>query len=683
MRPALVDSYVQNMTDFLVRTKNMNRKDAEDKVREIARERVQNHTVEIQDTNDYGNLELKNDNLYQLIDRNRGNVIVPSGSIYYPSTKKEGVINQFLKDKKDERAKYKNAQFEAQARGDKESEKILKAMQKVVKVVMNALPGGFASPHNLFYDKGGYNTITSLARSLISISYTVAEQLLCGIFGWFEEDDVITHIINTLKDAPTEQEVNSVLNQFNLKEPSRDELLKFFYSVAGVYHGSDFKMPTVETMTANLANHEVTFLYYFFNLKHIFYDNFDAIKPWIDKTLDINNIPPASESDSNMDEDLLVLVTTMIHEYLQEAQVEEELKNNTDFGKWITAVAHHVQSELNKFTPVLDTFVKRKTGFPRLNRNKYMIRESVIISDTDSTIFTLKQWVQWYYQKLEIDATSLSFSAFMVYLLTKVNANEMWKFGERHEVGEENCHIAQMKNEFIYPTLLLFDKKKTYAGIVAIQEGNVLKELDTDVKGTTLKGSSVSEDVNDFIENLLKEDICKTSMKRKLSAMEMIQKVTDFERKIYTSLKKGETNYLRIANIRDPSEYKDALATQYFSYLAWQHIFAEKYGDHEIPVKTTAYKIVDKIPKDYMEWLSNHYPDIAQKFIGFKQEYKKDPTYILSNPISATAPEEIIPIIDIRGTLKTIMGPIYDILIKIGIPAGYFRKQNLLLSDFY
>ena len=60
-------------------------------------------------------------------------------------------------------------------------------------------------------------------------------------------------------------------------------------------------------------------------------------------------------------------------------------------------------------------------------------------------------------------------------------------------VSEKNLSVLAMKNEFLYPIMLLYDIRKTYVGIIAAQEGNILKTPAPDIKGQTLKGSMFCE----------------------------------------------------------------------------------------------------------------------------------------------------------------------------------------------
>ena len=254
----------------------------------------------------------------------------------------------------------------------------------------------------------------------------------------------------------------------------------------------------------------------------------------------------------------------------------------------------------------------------------------------------------------------------------------MQKFSIRYGAIPEQRFTMKMKNEYMYPSLILFDIKKTYAGIVAIQEGQILDKPKPDIKGVALRGSDVAPEAIAFTKNLIVNDILHASAHGKISANALIEKVAAFERKIYHSLQKGETDFLKITSINLEEDYADPLRCAFFYYMAWDEIFSTKYGAYLPPIKTVVIPLI-RDRSGYYAWLDSKYPDINRKWMAFEKQYKAL-NFIALNPMLEKIPEEIIPAICMRDVIYHTMKSVYVTMDKMQLGIGY-KNQKLLYND--
>ena len=173
-------------------------------------------------------------------------------------------------------------------------------------------------------------------------------------------------------------------------------------------------------------------------------------------------------------------------------------------------------------------------------------------------------------------------------------------------------------------------------------------------------------------------------MEGKLSAQELIDKVVDWERHIYDSIKNGETEFLQITSLKYEREYKNPESTSvYFAWLFWQSVYAQKYGDVQPPAKVVYISLYSPT-QGYYEWLEGKNKTIYKKTLEFVEEKGKFPSNLLINPASNKIPEEIIPLVDHRKIIYHNCAPLYQVMEKLNIGVAHISKEmKTLLMDLY
>lgn len=683
-REAFTSAYIQTAADLLVRTRGISREEAVAFCKKTANQRFRDPMATTQHIPSPGNLVIRNIGLCELVEQHRDDVLAPSGSIYTAEHKHKSIVSTMVEEQMAERKRWKAKMFEAEANGDTAGRDMWNLRQATIKIMMNSLPGGFGSAYNVFYDKGGYNTITSFGRTVISTAYTLAEQLLGGVFALFGENEVLRHLSNILQYKPTDNEIMDVIKEFKLIVPSKNMLLTFLYETVNQYQKVGYTMPLVEEMVERMSTTDVCYAYYYCNLKHILQGNDRITRQWMDECLNLENIVPNPSVDKSQcfDSDIVSFVTPLINERLGGKNPYELLKESSTHSVWFASVIAQTRKNLDHWLPVFNTFVFRDCGIPNRNSTKRCVRRSVIISDTDSVIYTVKQWTEWYTHELTVTPDAYGVALFMTYWLNKTYAHALHKLSERMGASKERLGTLVMKNEFLYPSLILFDIKKMYAGIVAIKEGLILKEPETDIKGVQLKSSNTAKETSDFIERFIADDILKASMAGKLNPQKLIAKLLDFENTIRKSLQQGEMTYCKIDSLDFENAYKDPMGvSQYVSWVFWCEVFQAKYGEIHPPGKYPSVPLVNMTNEEKANY-AIRYPDTWKAMQSFYVKHKKVPNFIMVNPFCRTIPEELQPLIDTRAILYHNMKPAFLLMEQLNLGIG-FEKNRLLYGDVY
>jgi hypothetical protein len=311
-----------------------------------------------------------------------------------------------------------------------------------------------------------------------------------------------------------------------------------------------------------------------------------------------------------------------------------------------------------------------------------MYRNIVIISDTDSVIYTTKNWVLWYVGHTDsIVQDSYNIAALATYWLTKAVADTLCKFSAAQGATGENVKIMQMKNEFLYPVLVLFDQKKVYAGIVKVQEGVILPKIKPDIKGASIRSSIVPKVSRDFTTNMIVNDILIASTLGNISAAVLLQRVINKEHEIIKSLDNGEVEYLGRQSVQSKDNYKNPESCAYEYVVAWNEIFGPKYELVRPPDKVPVVKLKDMDPI-YLSWLKEYDKVVHARLVKFIDRAKGAPSAIVIPNTCKEIPIELVKIMDMRHVVYQNLQPIYVTLERLGICVG-FEKHKLLFSDVY
>ena len=681
----LIDSYITNMKKYLTLTTTLDEKTIESKLKDVVNKHYKPESVFVMATDQNQAVNEEKWDLLAFTEKNCfGNIIAPSGSIYSPAQKQVSFTSKFISKNIEDRNTFKKEMFKAIISKDKLKEDMYYCLQTIKKIINNAMSGACLSKYGIFYDAGNYNSITSLGRSLIIHAFTTAESVLGDNFALYNEEMCITHIISCLNNINKEQ-TKKVINKYKLRYPSKDEVFNKYAKIVN-YYDTVTKLDKVKTIINKLDDIETSYLFYYNSLKNIMMENSDRFKKYIKFCMDTSSIE-IKEYDlkelKNIDSNLASFITlSFSNEFPKEMNLATIAKDNPKTAMKFISYAKTIKERLEVINDLFDTFIYSEMMVGDVWNQNNMARDIVPFSDTDSITTQLACWAEWYTgESVKTVHESYQISAIHIYWFTIIIEKLLAKFSIRHGMVGEMSEIIQMKNEFLYVCQLLYAVKKNYAGIIAMQEGILLEDVKVDIKGSQLRSSDINESTTKFIQDFLVDDILKKSIKERLEAKVLIKKVVGFENKIKDSLKKGEIDYLIRLSVGLKDRYKKPLSSPYLYYLAWDEIFAEKYGEVSPPFKSYKVQLL-KPTQIYLENLAKENNKIYKKFINFHSNYGKYPSYIILPPSLTFIPKELISLISVRDIVYHNVRILHMTLERFNIYIGY-NKKKLLLSDIY
>lgn len=739
-RPRLLETWKEQVACYISLKYNVPKEKAIEVAKKIGAKRYKPLCAIVEETKTDCQPIIKGVDLASWFDKQADNIITPSGSVYCQHTKKTGTIIDMLLEFLARRKREKKLMLKCKAAGDTTGQLIHYYAQTLTKIFINALPGNFGSPYSIFYDKCNYNAITSCGRSLIAYAYTEIEAVLGGNFMWLTIDDLRMHIISQLHAGIDEDKVKSVMTHHGLAWKTKEDLMEFYTKELKIYNVYTDYMHKYDDsvrhsrMKSNLEyNHldrtaksvdivsyaknnkheagdlakimelvwklndvQVQYFYYFENFRHIVMDNTDIFKKRFKDMFDYDLIQQDDNVDPeelfNIDGALVIMCNVAFNKYVDpgdsEIQVYDLPKKRPDLAKRFVCIAKHVASKLEELNDILEVFVYTKLCRQNIENQQLLYRQSSVVSDTDSVIFTVKDWVEWYTGSIySIDEDAYNVAMLMVYWITKAVAHAMYKFSEAHGARGKYRHTIAMKNEFLYPVMIQADVKKHYAGVITVQEGVILPKPDIDIKGGQFRGSKVPKIALKFAEEFSGDLAMDIYRKGQVDPHEVVDRIRQFEKRIYDDLQNGLTDWYTALSVKTKDKYANPMGSAWYYYYVWQKVFAPKYGDIVPPLKTPGVPL-EKPTESYWSWLREQDMDIYKRWthlLSINDEngtLHKWPSYMAINPIGGKVPPELIPLISVKKIIKDAVMPCHLLLRQIPINCGFDEDENLF-SEIY
>lgn len=710
-RPGLLRTYRAQVATYLKFKYGLSDTKADAISLEICKSNYKPLTAVIEETLTDNKPVIKAVDLASWFDKQCNNLITPSGSVYCQHEKKIGTIIEMIVKFMAKRKAKKKAMLKAKANSDVVGYLTNYFAQTSIKIFINALPGNFGSPYSLFYDKGNYNAITSSGRALIGYAYSEIEAVLGGNFMWLTLDDLRIYIMTQLHHGLDETKIEATMKKYGLKRRTKEELYGFYVRSLSIYNRyTDYgekkagrseqffkyngyqngDLAKIQEIVWKLNDTQVQYFYYAENLRHIMMENTTIFRPFIQSVFDYNAIDQSEEADPQdlfkIDGGLVTMINVAFHEHVDpgdsKIQVYDLPTAKPELAKRFVRIARHVEKKLKKLDDLFDTFIYTAICRPNVQHQPLMYRNSAVVSDTDSVIFTVKDWVEWYTGSVySIEPAAYHIAMLMIYWITKAVASALEKYSIAQGANGKYTKTMAMKNEFLYPVMIQADVKKHYAGVITVQEGVILPEPDIDIKGGQFRGSDVPKVATKFAENFISKCLDGIYRHGRISAHDVINEVRDFEMQIYQDIQDGKTDWYKSASIKPEKDYANPMSSPWYYYFAWQHIFAPKYGDLMPPMKCPVVPI-NPPTEQYWNWLMKQDKGIAKRWIEFIKQNPRHPSYMAVNTVGGKVPPELRPLIKVKDIIHHTVKPCHLFLRQLPVNCG-FEDSNNLFSEIY
>jgi hypothetical protein len=625
-----------------------------------------------------------------------GELIAPTLTTYLPASKVPSLLVDFIDTNVKKRGVAKKAQFKAKMAGDKATETLKKGEQTTYKLGNNSISGAHVSASTPLFNRTAHSTLTSNCRSTSGYGNANNEKFLCGNRHYWKPDIVRANIISIINHSDYNK-IDAAMKKFGIRPPTVSETMDCIkYSAKLYWHGDD-EYQRIELLVSKLTDLERAAFVYTGDLYHLRKFNEGLVRDFIDRL-------SKRVTDKTYDDPELVIhsvwedchhlatqiccnemrgktfgrnAVTGLYEVAEgdknkPALEPEDARNRLMI---VTGTIENIHTVLNEYWDLIRAFWVTPNIPASVAVFPDSIRRAAVTSDTDSTIFTVQEWVKWSEGRICFDDKAMGVGATMIFLAAQTITHVLARMSANFGIEQKRLHQIAMKNEFYFPVFVPTQVAKHYYAKMSVQEGNVFGEMDMEIKGVHLKSSNAPKEINDEAKKMMDFIMTEVMAERPISINRIMTWIADIERNIIDSIKKGGYSFFRKGQIKTPSSYIDGEeATPYVQYLLWRDCFAPKYGeipeppymsvkisaDLSSPAKTKAWlnKIQDKDMVQRIElWMARN----NKKHMGTAFMLPEQSIQLVG------IPEEILAAMDLRKIVLDTTKVFYLILETLNV----------------
>lgn len=623
-------------------------------------------------------------------------ILSPTMAAYVHPDKKESLLARYIAGNLKRRKVAKKEMFMAGMRGDEVTRANKNAEQNSLKIKNNSLSGAHSSPHTILWNKSSHSTLTSTCRTATSYGNANNEKFLYGNRHYWSPDVVKANIVSVINHTDMVN-LEAVIRKYKLAHPTVEQTMACIKRSTDPYWRSANQTAILESLVKSLKPVERSAFVYISDFYHLAAINPDFVRTFLtDLSVKVTEPLPMEEAEhwvGRMDDNLLAFVSLLCAKELAGGTMGDADKKNTplkvarpdDYGR-IAATAKKIIETLDRY----EDFIRAFWVTPNLPTSIFylpnIVRRGVITSDTDSTIFTVQYWTEWYRGQLDFSEESMAIAATMVYLASQLVRHILATISGNMGVAPKDITRLSMKNEYYFPVFVLTSRAKHYFAYIAAQEGNVYTKMETEIKGVALRNSNVPPEITKEAHALIRNIMDTVMAGKKISLTKVKKRVAKIENNIRNGLLSGSYSLMTMTSIKGAASYKDPESSNYIHYGMWEEVFADKYGHAPVPPYRAVKVSVDADnPTKLRAWLSG----IEDRVIADKMEQwlqrngrRAVTMLLLPEPVLAMrgVPPEIVKGIAIRDLIFQTMESFYLILESLGV---YMRNNNItrLVSD--
>jgi len=613
-------------------------------------------------------------------------IITPTFTVLdHPSVKKS-IHAEFLDINIKKRKSDKHNAFMYKQAGDKDRFLHYNTLQKVRKIFNNSLSGAYASKSTILYHPAAHSILTSITRSVASIGNSVSESVISGNKHFKDAEVTINYLISIITHVNMVT-VDYVVNKYKLYLPTADEVMSMVLYSSRNYWKDLEKEKIIYATICKATPVERAAMLYTNDLHNLKKYNEVFVK---DMLMRLSRRVETGSEDNIKDlygapEGITNLVHHICMEDVKGLSIEYDKMVGTPLLNILASTAKNIVTELQYYKALFRGLFTTDILPVSIANMKDMLREAIVLSDTDSTCGSYDSWVEWYYGHTRFSQEAVAIAATVMTINTQVIDHNIKVFAKNMNIENQLVELLKMKNEFFWSSFITANVSKHYYANTLIQEGNVFSEAELELKGVHFISSAGNQEVTKKAEEMMKEIHAKLTNSETLDPYEYLTRVADVERDLLSLIKEGNVNIFKTEKIKSFESYKSNVKEKspYYNHMLWEDVFADKYGSPGEPeymvLKIPTTLESKRLTLEYIDTIVD--PVIKDKLLSALKRFGKETLGIIRVPLAIAGgngiPPEIINAVDSRRMVTDSLNVMYLILESIGI----FKKEDLLISE--
>lgn len=612
-------------------------------------------------------------------------ILVPTFTTYVPPKVRKSILVGFIDNNVKLRSKAKKAAFKADAEGRKDDYIMLNNEQTNRKLYNNSMSGAFAAGGSIVNNPTGHNTLTSITRTVSSIGNSSNEKIIMGNRHYRNADVTLQNVIS-ITSSLNKEELDAVIQKYKLVYPTVEQVLEGIRWSTDFYWKDEKAFAKIENFVRTLDPIERAGFMYCGDFYHIRKFNDAFTRNFLARMSMKVRGKPVDEPTKAIHK-----FNEQIINYAHQICMKEVRGFGTDHYKMpvedlytLIATCQNIQDLLTEHKDFI-TAIFLTDNIP--SSTAYipnMIRRSVVLSDTDSTMFAIDDWVIWYRGQLVFDDEAYALAGSVMFIATECIQHCLALFSANMGVEREKLMMLAMKPEFVFPLHCQTSVAKHYFASIAVKEGNVYPEHKSEIKGVYMKNSAAPRALIDDSQAKMKEIMKRIHNGEKISLADELKRVANIERKIKESLLNGDVEFYKKSKIKSPEAYaRSPEESPYAYHMFWEQVFAPKYGPVEVPpYGVIKVPLNTENPTTLKNWVASiqdrELADRFQAWITKNNKRALGTLYLSSQYVKSFGiPNEIKPVINIKKIALDLTMTDRMVLETL----GYFPKEDWLISE--
>ena len=613
-------------------------------------------------------------------------ILTPNMVVYRDSLKEVSCTAAFITDKMTKRGIIKKEGFAAWQNKNWAVSSRCANQEYKIKVGINSISGAHSSPHNSLYNKTAHSSLTSNCRVIVTYSNASSERFLSGNRHYWSKDVVIENLLSFVRFTDFDA-LQSVVNRYNLHLPSVDEVMKMIKRSTDFYWRNDHWDITIRATVERLSPLQRAAAMYTGDLYHLAEYNPELVRKFFDLCIDrvdSDGIVDPEQIVKKASGNMLVLGSYLCSDIIKGKKLVEVQEQNPAGYLQLAATLDHVPKVLKDFEDLIKTLWVNDNAPSSIYVFPTSIRRNVVGSDTDSTMFSVQDWIEWYFGKITFQKRAKDLSNLLCYLNNEVIGHLLAMCSKQMGVADHNLYKLEMKNEYSFLVYMRTNIAKHYVAAIVAREGNVFDHIEIEIKGVALKDSKVPKQLMQWLKEEFEETVNAILEERGIDAYPLFQRIANLEHMLDTSLLNGEIKVLSSINISSEESYKKPMQSGYMHYDLWLNVFEQQFGEIAAPPYRAVKVSVDlNTQRQLDQWVASLDPVIGDplRVWVLKNKRKKFKNLLLPYELfEGGLPDEFARIVDRRGIISQMMRGYYMLLETCGF---YIKgKENtILLSD--
>lgn len=581
----------------------------------------------------------------------------------------------------------KHRMFEAIANNDSLNTLLAFTEQNGKKTTCNAMSGAQAAKSTPLHNSTGHSTLTSTCRMTSGYGNANNEKFVAGNRHYWSYDIVVNNIASIITNTDYAK-LEKVMNQFNLHYPTPDECLQcVLYSSKFYWRKEISNMKLLDTFIKLTPLERAAFVYTgdFYQIAN---HNGVVVRELLRRLSTISR-EPVTDPDAILKAahgDVKTFACLICSPYLKGTKLEN-IKDKPEYLYYVATVKN-ITDTIADYFDFIRVFMASNNVPASVSNFPHSTRRVVVASDTDSTIYTVQDWVNWYCGDILFTEEANAVGDTVVFLSAQSITHILALMSTNMGVSKSNLFLIAMKNEYKFDIFVPANVGKHYYAVMSSQEGIVFEKLKKEIKGVHLKSSSAPKEITEQAEKLMLH-ICTTIMAgKKINIKDILTAVGNTERKILEAIASGQSIYFRKAQIKPASTYKRGEETSVFKqYKLWNDVFGPKYGlATEPPYQAIKVNVSLANSSGTTDWLNGlKDKELAKRVIEYMASEQKNflgGTIYVPEAIARShgLPTEIIEAASTRELIKNVTNVFYIILETLGVYMSNDKITRLVMD---